>query len=308
MKVTVLLFHRVHPERDLLWDPMDPVLFESVLRYVSRNYETIGLDEFFADPNKKFRKPPLIITYDDGYRDFIDFSFPLLKKYSLPASMFVVTDCIDRNIPTWTYRMDYFFYNTKKLETKNTVLEFVAKDFSVTKWSSHAERIEYCKRFKQYLKKVPNQKRSEIVQSFIDNFDDVKEPANLMMTWDEIRQLKSEGIQIGSHSVSHPPLATIEDEEELKTELLSSALRIKEMINEFPSTISYPVGSYDSRVKRISREVGYQLGLAVNQKIFDTDRDDRFEIPRIELYNENMLKARMRITGLYGKIKRLAGR
>lgn len=308
MKVTVLLFHRVHPERDPLWDPMDPVLFESILLYARKNYEPVGLDEFFQDVNRKYKKRPLIITYDDGYRDFIDYSFPLLKKHSLPASMFVVTDCIDRNIPTWTYLMDYFFYNTKILEIKNADFGLPVQEFNVTKWHTDAERIAYCKKVKQYLKKVPNKKRNEIVQTFTTGFDDVQMPENLMMTWEEIKQLQSAGVQIGSHSVSHPPLATIEDENELKTELLDSALRIKEMTGKFPSTISYPVGSYNSGVKKMSEQVGYQLGLAVNQRIFDTNRDDNFEIPRIELYNENMIKAKLRITGIYGKLKRMAGK
>ncbi len=308
MKVTVLLFHRVHPKRDPLWDPMDPVLFESILLYVKKNYEPVGLDEFFQHTDRKYKRQPLIITYDDGYRDFIDYSFPLLKKYSLPASMFVVTDCIDRNTPTWTYLMDYFFYNTKKLEVNNCDFGLPIQEFNVTKWNTDEERIAYCKKFKQYLKRVPNKKRTEIVQTFVTDFNDVQKPQNLMMTWEEIKQLQSEGVQIGSHSVSHPPLATIEDENELKSELLDSAVRIKEVTGRFPSTISYPVGSYNSRVKMVSEQVGYKLGLAVNQRIFNTNRDDNFEIPRIELYNEDMIKAKLRITGIYGKLKRMAGR
>jgi len=74
-------------------------------------------------------------------------------------------------------------------------------------------------------------------------------------------------------------------------------------LGHFPTTISYPVGSYNETTKRISKEVGYKIGLAVNQNIYDPDKQDLFEIPRIELYNEPWWKTRLRITHTLENIK-----
>ena len=42
--------------------------------------------------------------FDDGYKDNIEYAAPILRQFKCPASFYVVTDCIDRNVPTWTYR------------------------------------------------------------------------------------------------------------------------------------------------------------------------------------------------------------
>ncbi|MEI2824763.1 MAG: polysaccharide deacetylase family protein, partial [Chitinophagaceae bacterium] len=54
------------------------------------------------------------VLFDDGYKDNLEMAAPILSKYKCPASFYVVTDCIDRNIPTWTYILDDRFSKTRK--------------------------------------------------------------------------------------------------------------------------------------------------------------------------------------------------
>ena len=56
------------------------------------NFEAISLDELFTTAIKK----PVIITFDDGYRDFFTDAFPLLKKYDMRATIYVVSDFLDK--------------------------------------------------------------------------------------------------------------------------------------------------------------------------------------------------------------------
>ena len=56
-KKVVLLFHRILPERDLFWDPIDPVLFTQTLRYITRNFQVISLDELLFEPETRSSKP-----------------------------------------------------------------------------------------------------------------------------------------------------------------------------------------------------------------------------------------------------------
>ncbi len=148
----ILLFHRVAPFRDKMWDPMDTKLFESTLKYVKRNFNAISLNELLFDSPAYSAKPLAAITFDDGYRDFLDYSLPLLKKYNLPASLFVVTDCIEKNIPTWTYKVDYLFENSKKLELKNFAFPELPEEFKKSHWKNNEERINYGKRIKAIYK------------------------------------------------------------------------------------------------------------------------------------------------------------
>ncbi len=98
-------------------------------------------------------------------------------------------------------------------------------------------------------------------------------------------------------------LGTMTNENEIKNELLISAKTIEEKLGHFPITISYPVGSFNDTTKRISKEIGYKIGLAVKQNTYNPNKEDLFEISRIELYNEPWWKTRLRITNTLENIK-----
>ena len=87
--------------------------------------------------------------------------------------------------------------------------------------------------------------------------------------------------------------------------LFSRQKKIKEKTGITPKIISYPLGSYDERVKRISKETGYKAGLAVNKLMYDQTKHDLFEVPRIELYSESWLKTKLRVNGTESMFKQI---
>lgn len=293
----IFLFHRVHPERDPLWDPIDPKEFEKQVQYISKNYKVVLLEEFLDNGKlENNHKRIASIVFDDGYRDFGEYAFPILRKYNLPVSLYVVTDGIDHQKLIWTYQLDYQFINTSKL-----YLDLDGKEIT---WQSSIERIAFGKKLKPKLKSLAYQKRVDILRSIDIQFDDVELPRNNYHTWSELKTLINEGVFISSHTISHPMLGLIESEELIKHELFGSAQRIQEELGFFPKTISYPVGSYDERVQRIARDVGFIYGLAVDQRSFNPDSDSFFSIPRIELYNEPLWKSILREKEVIQKVKK----
>lgn len=71
-----------------------PDAFESQLKY----WQSIGCESLFADEVRQVRhvQRPLVITFDDGYEDNYTQAFPLLKKYGMKATIFVITDQIGK--------------------------------------------------------------------------------------------------------------------------------------------------------------------------------------------------------------------
>lgn len=303
MTIKNFLFHRVHPERDPLWDPMSPALFEKIIAYLTKHYHLITIENWHRNQNEKFKKPLATIGFDDGFKDNLEFAAPILSKYKTPASFYVVTDCITKNEPTWTFAFDYKFSNTQKLkwDIDDSLLKPI---FKVKQWNSAAERIKYASILKPELKRWSANDRTTFLNSLKEQFDDIQLP-QIMMNWDEVRQLNNCGFEIGSHTVSHAVLGTINDKNDLKRELFDSKKIIEQELGKTCYTISYPVGSYNDEVKKMSQEVGYQIGLAVGQIFFDTNQNDFFEIPRTELYNEHIFKTKLRMNGLLEKIKNI---
>jgi peptidoglycan/xylan/chitin deacetylase (PgdA/CDA1 family) len=296
------LFHRVSPERDLLWDPMEVAHFEKCIKYISSHYEVIGVEQLPELKNDFQKHKYATISFDDGYKDNITYALPVLDKYGIKASFYVVTDCIDKNIPTWTHLVEYLFQHT----TKNNLqldFDFFSVPFIVKGFRSSAERIEYCRKLIPYLKVLSNEQRVSVISAITQTFDDVKIP-EFMMSWNDLKELNAKGHYIGSHTVTHGMLGRMSDENEIKAELLNSGNAIKKNIGYFPTTIAYPIGDYNANVIKLCKECGYEIGLATKQDVYDPLTDAIFEIPRIELPNEPWWKTLMRITNLLEDVKR----
>src|SRR5688572_14010086 len=106
------LFHRVNPKRERLWDPMDVKLFDRCIRYISNKYNVVLFEDLVSSGDMQTKDNIATIMFDDGYKDNIQYAAPILKKYNCKASFYVVTDCIDRNVPTWTNLLEHMFQNT----------------------------------------------------------------------------------------------------------------------------------------------------------------------------------------------------
>ena len=299
------LFHRVSEEKDAIWPPMKPSLFTRIVKQLTKKFNVVSLEHYLDDPGAfQTNRRMATISFDDGYKDNIEFAVPVLKKFNCPASFYVVTDCIDNNMPTWTYILDNIFQQTNK-KIIDLDYDFVPTKFKNIPLQHITPDEQIIKDIKIWLKKISNQQRLLILKEISEQCNDVPIPENKMMSWNDIRQLRQDGFIIGSHSHTHPLLANLEQEEEISAELKVSAQKINQQTGKWPQTISYPVGNFDERVVRLSKEAGYQYGLAVGQQFFKTGKDDNFKIPRAELHQEPAWKVQIRINGIYSLVKRI---
>lgn len=298
------LFHRVSPEPDALWPPMHPKLFERIIRYLVTHTQVVSLEEYLVQPNagSASKKPLSTVLFDDGYLDNLGYAAPILQRYNCPASFYVVTDCVTNNKPTWTYAIDYTLQHTK-IGTLGVELEgLLPSHLKAPELASKQLRITFAKKLKPALKQMNNANRLAFMAAFERNFADVILP-RIFLNWEQVRQLDAAGFTIGSHTCTHPLLASMQNEGAILQELNESYNIISKQVGKPPLTISYPVGSYDDRVIRLAKDSGYAFGLAVKQRFYQPLQDDIMAIPRVELYNENWPKTHLRITGLMNTVK-----
>lgn len=299
------LFHRVNPQRDKLWDPMSVELFDKCIGYISKKYNVVLFEELAntIQYNTKRGRKIATIMFDDGYKDNIEFAAPILKKYNVKASFYVVTACIDKNIPTWTHILEHLFQFTS-IQNIDMNFDFLPQELKISVLNNHEKRIKYVSKLKPSLKKLSHEKREIVLNRVIETYNDIELP-KLMMNWEDLRKLKDEGHYIGSHTVTHCMLGTMDSKKDITAELTVSGKRIEENLGYFPLTISYPVGSFNQTTKELAKQVGYKIGLAVKQNVYNPKKDDLFEVSRIELYNEPWWKTRLRITNTLENIKSL---
>lgn len=296
------LFHRVSNEIDPFWPPMNESLFEKCIQYIVKNYE-VQLLENIDFSNFQNHNKVATIMFDDGYLDNYEHAFPILEKYKCKASFYIVTDSIENGSLTWTHELEYIF-QTFRFDELHLDFDFLDNFFKSNSFKNWQEQKSFFNKFKPYLKTIDDEKR-EIICDYLKEYSKIYEFPKLMMNWNQLIELKNSGHYIGSHTVSHRMLGNIKDDVIIKNELRNSREIIFEKLGYYPKTISYPIGSYNENVKTISKDCGFELGLAVKQEfVLDISNLDLFEIPRVELYNESWLKTYLRITGVLEKIKK----
>lgn len=91
-KVTVLLFHSVSGDGTLV--DISRKNFATQIEYLRRNFDLISLNEVIKFIKGEFtpKRPSVALTFDDGYKDLLKNAIPLLSKYSIPATFFVVAE------------------------------------------------------------------------------------------------------------------------------------------------------------------------------------------------------------------------
>jgi peptidoglycan/xylan/chitin deacetylase (PgdA/CDA1 family) len=111
------------------------------------------------------------------------------------------------------------------------------------------------------------------------------------MTWDELRDLAERGVEIGSHTVTHPHLTKISDAE-LDRELQESRACIEEELGRPCALFAYPYGENDARVRAAARRAGYAAAFALRERFSPADG---FAVPRVDLYRKDTpLRARLK--------------
>lgn len=98
--VPILMYHSVRPNsnaQDKLCLPPDT--FDRQMRFLKQyHYNVISLEELgdLIRSGKKIPFKTVVLTFDDGYKDNYLYAFPVLKKYQLPATIFVIVNEVGR--------------------------------------------------------------------------------------------------------------------------------------------------------------------------------------------------------------------
>lgn len=107
--VPILMYHYISeppPDADEIRKGLSipPATFEAHLQYLKNNgYRTISLHQLLLHLTRGEPLPekPIILTFDDGYRDSFENAFPLLQKYGFTGTFFLITNFIDEGRPAY---------------------------------------------------------------------------------------------------------------------------------------------------------------------------------------------------------------
>jgi peptidoglycan/xylan/chitin deacetylase (PgdA/CDA1 family) len=108
------------------------------------------------------------------------------------------------------------------------------------------------------------------------------------MNWDQINTLKSNGMIIGSHTLSHPNLTTINDAK-AEMEISDSQKILEKNIGLKITDFCYPSGKYNASTIDLLKKYNYTTATTTKSGIYDSTINNLFEIPRLRMTNETNL-------------------
>ncbi len=296
-KLIILTYHGVIPDKIHQENPhrvfefrnfANESDFDHQMYYIRKNFNPVSLADYL-DCRMNERPLPVnsvIVTFDDGFRNNYEFAVPILKKYDMSAAFYVTTNFVGKQKMLWSEEIMYRVMHTEKKEMilnldyeHNFSLDTIAKK----EYAGTLLRI--------YLKKSKKQDVLNLLKNLRDKLDDVEielEGTNQIrygfLTWDDVRKMSEEGMEIGSHTHNHYTLNQL-DLDECREELETSQRLIEEHTQNKCVLFSYPNGKKENfacRDKELLEELGYRN--AVTQLDFiNKGNEDPFELGRINI-------------------------
>jgi peptidoglycan/xylan/chitin deacetylase (PgdA/CDA1 family) len=214
-RLPILLYHSVAPggPAGQARFRISPDLFEEQLLFLrDAGYYTPRLADWRRAVTARRPLPgkAVLLTFDDGYADFAEFAWPLLRKYGFQALVFLVADAIGKT----------------------------------SGWNAAEDALP-------------------------------------LLGWEQIRALQAEGVELGSHSASHPALTGLTPVEIVREAARSRAL-LTEGLGRPVEAFAYPHGDLDPTVAHLVGACGYLYGLTSLPGSAKSD-DPLLALPRIEV-------------------------
>jgi peptidoglycan/xylan/chitin deacetylase (PgdA/CDA1 family) len=270
-KTLILVYHRF--SADDAPGATSARAFAEQLAYLRARYTIVPLSALHAQLAAGRTAPGQVaITVDDGYRDFYEIAFPILQRYRAPATLFAVTDFIDGRCWLWTDKLRVALSQT----AANRVSVTVGRTVIDVTLQGPASRRAAASRINEALKREADDSKDRIIASIASQVG-IELPASPPpdlgpASWSELREMAAGGIEIGSHTVTHP-IVTRVPSDRLAHELRRSRARLEEMLGRPVTSFAYPNGTYDRAARQEVERNGYQLAVTMEAGFNDAASD-----------------------------------
>ncbi len=209
--LTVLMYHRVIDHGDPLFRGIDVEQFETQMAYISRHWNPVSEQQIldFYCQGISLPKGAVFVTFDDGYKDAYTLALPILKKYRIPAILFVSSDPVIKGEPLWTDELALLFKHTRQ-DTLTTLCGDVSLSYDLCDTDL---KVIALFDLKKHLKQVPDQQRKLVLDDVREKLGAVPEALRrgLLVNEAQMCELVENGVALGAHTKTHPILSKVSD-------------------------------------------------------------------------------------------------
>ena len=240
-KLRVLAYHKVG----------NIAAFEKHILHLRKFYNIIDIHTLNSviEQGGGLKDNSVLITFDDGDRSFYENAFPILNKYKVPATLFVITGLLNSSIPFWWEELEYILGEE----------EGHKKAWEVKGWKNE-ERLSYF----SIIRKTSTKPQLKTFQ----------------LNTKELIEMNLGGISIANHSHTHPMFDRCQVNT-LKEELDKSSNYLKTNKLDY-QYFAYPNGNWDLRSEMVLKEYNINLAFLFDHKLSDLKNPLRISRIRVD--------------------------
>jgi peptidoglycan/xylan/chitin deacetylase (PgdA/CDA1 family) len=286
-RLLILIYHRVLVEPDPIFpNEIHAQVFHWQMELVRRHLHPVALTEGLEMLDRgDLPKGAVAVTFDDGYADNEEVALPILRTHGVPATFFVATGYLNGG-RMWN---DTVVESIRRMEAGP--LDLASHGIGSFEVRDAASRREACRAVISRIKHLPPEMRlhkSRVISELVGK--DL--PENLMMTDAQVRHLADAGMDIGGHTVSHPILRLLSDEE-AASEISGGRARLEKITGRPVTLFAYPNGrpgeDYGERDVDLVRRTGFRAAVSTRRGPCGQS-SDCWQLPRVSPWDRTPLR------------------
>jgi peptidoglycan/xylan/chitin deacetylase (PgdA/CDA1 family) len=283
---TIFVIHKVVTEKtDSLatWLTITVDFLDRVLALLKPRADFVRLDDvrerLTREEPAKAGRPFIALTFDDGFRDNLTLALPILRRHTVPATVYVPSGAPDRSLDPWPWRLEKAIRGLSELSLDlpelPRQLSLRTFDEKQAAFSLITEHVHSNIPANRHLPELLLSKARVSDESLI---------AEQFASWDELRELASDRlVTIGGHTVTHPSLHDLEEDQAM-AEIGNGRRRLEAQLDVAVAHFAYPYGARSNcgiREFALAERAGFVTGVTARDgNIFHQHRDHLMCLPR----------------------------
>ena len=305
----ILMYHRIaDPELDPWGLCVSPRHFGEQLDVIRKYFHPLSLQDLLRGiENGRVPNRSIVVTFDDGYADNLHHAKPLLEKYGVPATIYLVAEALAEQRNFWWDELEWILMQPGTLpaslelnlngrrhswqlgNARQYSMQERKQDCQRRPWdAAPGTRLAFFYLIWQHLQKLPRLERLEALDAIRIwagmNESDRRE--HRILTKEEAHTL-GEGplIELGAHTMTHPSLKTLSAANQME-EIEGSKVKLEKLLDRPVTNFSYPHGEYSAQTIELVRRAGFRTATTTNFRCV-MRHTDRFQLPRFQVDNWN---------------------
>jgi peptidoglycan/xylan/chitin deacetylase (PgdA/CDA1 family) len=276
------MYHRVLPQPEaerLAVEPgmyVTPETFARHLEWLAARFRVLPVAELVRalQEGRSLPRGACGITFDDGWRDFHRFAWPLLTRRQLPATVFLVTERVGTRGAFWSDEV------CRRLRAASAeairalgdqLRPDVAEPISEGSWLAWLQALEPAAR----------ERALEAVRRATPEPED---PGRELLDWSEVDEAARRGIDFESHGSGHTLLTELSPDA-ARRDLARSLATLRERGLARDGLLAYPGGAHDDAVVAAAAAAGYRAAFTTRPGICSAG-DPALRLPRVALHED----------------------